>query len=220
MNSHAFTFCNVALQALPSGALFWPDQGLLVVSDLHFGKSARLSAVGGAQLPPYDTQATLERLQADLDATRAARVICLGDSFDAAGIDSALPETETLWIAQMQAGRDWTWIEGSHDPGPVAIGGAHRADVTLGGLTFRHIATSAVGEVSGHYHPKLRLNLKGRTLSRPCFLLDRARLILPAYGAYTGGLDCARAPLRDMMGTDARAILTGTRATAVPLPRS
>lgn len=218
MNMHGFLFHGAALQALPSGALFWPQERLLVVSDLHFGKSARLSAVGGAQLPPYDTQATLEKLQSDLDATQAARVICLGDSFDAPGLDRTLPEREALWIAQMQAGRDWTWIEGNHDPGPVSIGGAHRAQVTIGDLTFRHIATGDMGEVSGHYHPKLRLTLRGRSLARPCFLVDDRRLILPAFGAYTGGMDCTRPPLRDLMGAGATAILTGTRAVAMPLP--
>ncbi|CUH78175.1 ligase-associated DNA damage response endonuclease PdeM [Tropicibacter naphthalenivorans] len=219
MKTHGFDFCGARLSALPSGGLFWPDQGLLVVSDLHFGKSARLSAVGGAQLPPYETRETLLRLEADIEATGAGRVICLGDSFDAVGLDAALPEDDRLWITRLQAGRDWTWIEGNHDPGPVSLGGTHLAEVRLGPLVFRHIASDAAAEVSGHYHPKARLALRGGALSRPCFLVDARRLILPAYGAYTGGLSCKRAPLCDMMGPDALAILTGPQPVPVPVAR-
>ncbi|MGR3379196.1 ligase-associated DNA damage response endonuclease PdeM [Salipiger abyssi] len=220
MTGLAFGFRRAELVALGSGGLYWPEQALLVVSDLHFGKSARLSAVGGAALPPYETRETLLRLEADLTATGARRVICLGDSFDAEGIAEALPEDERLWIARLMAGRDWVWIEGNHDPGPVDLGGTHRAEMVLGALVFRHIAVpGAEGEVSGHYHPKARLRLRGRSLSRPCFLLDHARLILPAYGAYTGGLRSDHAALRALMAPEARAILTGPQPVAIPMPR-
>ena len=220
MNTLPFRFRDAMLAALPSGALHWPDERLLVVSDLHFCKSARLSAVGGAALPPYETRDTLLRLEADLEATGAERVICLGDSFDTAQVEGELPEADRVWIARLQAGRSWVWIEGNHDPGPVALGGAHLAELRIGGLLFRHIAThGAEGEVSGHYHPKARLKLRGRTLSRPCFLLDAVRLILPAYGAYTGGLRSDSAALCALMAGDARAILTGPRPVAIPMPR-
>ncbi|SNS33018.1 ligase-associated DNA damage response endonuclease PdeM [Antarctobacter heliothermus] len=220
MNTHPFTFHGAALHALPSGALYWEQTGLLVVSDLHLGKSARLSAVGGAQLPPYETRETLQRLDADLAATGATRVICLGDSFDAPGIDAHLPEDDLLWIARLQAGRDWTWIAGNHDPAPVALTGAHRAEHRDGPLTFRHIATQGTtAEVSGHYHPKARLTVRGRSLTRPCFLLDADRLILPAYGAYTGGLFSDSPVLSALMRPDAQAILTGSRPVAIPMPR-
>ena len=147
-------------------------------------------------------------------------MICLGDSFDTAQVEGELPETDRVWITRLQAGRTWVWIEGNHDPGPVALGGAHLAELRIAGLLFRHIATpGAEGEVSGHYHPKARLKLRGRTLSRPCFLLDAARLILPAYGAYTGGLRSDSAALCDLMAGDARAILTGPRPIAIPMPR-
>ncbi|KUF09811.1 ligase-associated DNA damage response endonuclease PdeM [Pseudoponticoccus marisrubri] len=220
MNTHAFQFHGAALTALPSGALFWAAQDLLVVSDLHFGKSARLSAVGGAALPPYETRETLDKLDRDLAWTGARRVICLGDSFDAPGIDAVLPEEDMLWIRRLQAGRDWIWIEGNHDPGPVTLGGTHRAELTIGPLVFRHIATpDGRGEVSGHYHPKARLILRGRALSRPCFLVDGTRLILPAYGTYTGGLHCDSGPLSALMAPGAEAILTGNRAIPMPMPR-
>lgn len=222
MNSHNFIFGGVGLRALPSGALHWPEAGVLVVSDLHLGKSARLSAQGGAQLPPYETRATLERLDRDLDHSGAGHVVCLGDSFDAPGLDRCLPEDDLLWLLRLQAGRQWTWIEGNHDPGPVALPGEHLAELMLGPLVLRHIAAPQrpdTPEISGHYHPKARLSLRGRGLSRPCFLWDARRLILPAYGAYTGGLWSDDAALAALMAPDACAILTGPRPVAVPMPR-
>ncbi len=216
MTGYAFTLNDAALIALPSGALHWPDAGLLCVSDLHLGKSERLARRGGALLPPYDTRETIARLDADLEVTRARRVICLGDSFDDLAAADALEETDALWLTRLMAGRDWTWVEGNHDPGPLTLGGSHRAEVTSGGLTFRHIAVAgAQAEVSGHYHPKA--TLAGR--SRPCFLLDRARLILPAYGAYTGGLACSDAVFDALFKNPTRAVLTGRKAIVIPRPR-
>ncbi|PTX47980.1 putative phosphoesterase [Gemmobacter caeni] len=214
MDAHAFTFASCALRALPSGALHWPEQSLLVVSDLHFGKSARLARRGGALLPPYETRATLARLDADLEATTAARVICLGDSFDDLTASDEMDEADRLWLLRLMAGRDWRWIEGNHDPGPGNIGGTHLAETRIGPLHFRHIAVAqATAEVSGHFHPKL--TLAGQR--RPCFLLsDPERLILPAYGAYTGGLDCGAAELALLMGPQALVIATGRRCLAVP----
>lgn len=210
---HPFTLAGETLHALPSGALYWPAQRLLCVSDLHFGKSERLARRGGALLPPYETRATLEKLEADIDSTAPAQVICLGDSFDDLAAADGLEEAARLRLARLMAGRDWTWIEGNHDAGPVDIGGTHRAILTLGPLTFRHIADPAESaEVSGHYHPKARI--KGT--SRPCFLLDSARLILPAYGTYTGGLATHDAALRSLMQKGALAILTGPRALPIP----
>lgn len=204
-----------SLRALPSGALHWPDQDLLVVSDLHFGKAARLARHGGALLPPYDGQSTLEKLDADIALAAPRRVICLGDSFDDLSASADLPEPESLWLARLMAGRDWTWILGNHDPGPFGLGGSHRAEARLGGLVFRHIADPAQSlEVSGHYHPKARL----AGLARPCFLADAARIILPAYGTYTGGLWCQDAAF-GFLQPQALAVLTGPRAIAFPMPR-
>lgn len=215
MTAHAFTLSDAALSALPSGALHWPDRRLLCVSDLHLGKSERLARRGGALLPPYETRETLSRLDAVIEATQPETVICLGDSFDDLTAAQSLPEPERLWLARLMAGRDWIWIEGNHDAGPVDVGGTHRAEVTLGPLTFRHIAApAATGEISGHYHPKFSL----RGQSRRCFLLDRNRLILPAFGAYTGGLRHDDAALAGLMGKGAIAILTGPRAIPCPLP--
>lgn len=217
MTAHSFTLNGTNLTALPSGALYWPAQNLLTVSDLHFGKAERLARRGGTLLPPFDTRETLSRLDADIATTNPTAIICLGDSFDDLGAANALAEPDRLWLTRLMAGRDWTWMEGNHDPGPINLGGTHRADLTLGPLTFRHIADPAQSaEISGHYHPKARI--AGQ--SRACFLLDENRLIMPAYGAYTGGLWCDHPCLCALMTPNALAILTGSRAIPIPMPRS
>ncbi len=220
MNVLEFSFRSETLHALPSGALYWPAQTLMVVSDLHLGKSARAARFGGAQLPPYETTETLTRLSTDLAATKARSVICLGDSFDAPMLQSVLPEADLLTLTTLQAGLDWTWIEGNHDPGPVQLGGTHRRSITIGALHFRHIAepTPTPGEVTGHYHPKATLSLRGRSLTRPCFLFDETRLILPAYGAFTGGLHSRNPALTRLMTPNAQAILTGPKPCKIPMP--
>jgi len=191
MNDLSFGFRGETLHALPSGALWWPARRLLCVSDLHLGKSDRMARQAGTMLPPYETQETLDRLAVDLARTDAREVVCLGDSFDdmAASREMARPLVDRL--LGLMAGRRWVWILGNHDPGPVDFGGTHLADYRLGPLIFRHIARpGSMGEVSGHYHPKARIALRGRSLSRRCFLMDGLRIILPAYGTFTGGLDC------------------------------
>jgi DNA ligase-associated metallophosphoesterase len=213
---HALFFHGETLHLMPSGALYWPAQRMLTVSDLHLGKSERLARRGGSLLPPYETQATLEKLDRDLEHTRAETVICLGDSFDDLAALDGIEESSRLWLTRLMAGTSWTWITGNHDPGPIDLGGTHRAELKLQPFTFRHIAEpQETGEISGHYHPKARL--AGQ--SRPCFLADAQRLILPAYGAYTGGLRCEDPVLATLMAKDALAILTGPRALCIPMPR-
>lgn len=216
-SAYTLTLNDHRLAARPSGALFWPDRGLLIVSDLHLGKSERMARRGGALLPPYETRETLARLDAELEATGAARVICLGDSFDDAAALDGMDEPDRIWLLRMMAGREWVWITGNHDAGPIDISGTHRAEVQEAGLVFRHIAEAgARGEISGHYHPKARL--AGRAWR--CFLADPARIILPAFGTYTGGLWCEDAALSSLMGTGALAVLCGgTSARAIPMPR-
>jgi DNA ligase-associated metallophosphoesterase len=213
MNAYVFTFCGTLCHALASGGLFLPDQGVLCVSDLHLGKSDRIARRGGSLLPPYEVQQTLDKLADDLAATGAELVICLGDSFDDLAAAESLDAAMHLRLTSLQAGRRWIWIEGNHDPGPVDLGGSHLAELALAGLHFRHIATDARAEVSGHYHPKHRL--AGQ--SRPAFVMDDNRMILPAYGAYTGGLDSRTPVIRALFGPRAIAILTGHKAIAVPL---
>lgn len=220
MNYLDFTFNTIALRALPSGALWWPDKAILCVSDLHLGKSDRIVRRAGQQLPPYENRDTLDRLSFDLAATKARTVICLGDSFDDLRAAEALQEEERMSIAQLQAGRRWIWIEGNHDPGPVEFGGEHLKHLSVGSLTFRHIACpGSAGEVSGHYHPKVSLQTRGRMISRAAFIYDSTRLILPAYGTYTGGLSTQSAVLGALMHSNALAILTGPVPTCVPMPR-
>jgi uncharacterized protein len=215
--SLALTLAHESLIARPSGALFWSERGILCVSDLHLGKSERMARRGGALLPPYETRETLARLEAEIEATGARTVICLGDSFDDAASLDGLDESDRLWLTRLIAGRDWVWIAGNHDSGPLEIAGSHRAEVRLGGLVFRHIAEpGARGEVSGHYHPKARLAGKAWR----CFLADSARLILPAFGTFTGGLWAQDPVLTGLMQPGALALLIGgTQTRAIPMPR-
>lgn len=220
MNSCTFKLKGESLAALPSGALWWPSRRLLCVSDLHLGKSERAARRSGMMLPPYETRDTLARLQKDLTATAPAAVICLGDSFDDLAAAESLSREEAQWLSALVGGRRWIWVEGNHDPGPLPFGGLQVAEHREGALTFRHIARSgAIGELSGHYHPKARVVLRGQTITRPCFLLDQNRLIMPAYGTYTGGLYSHTPALARLMEPKAVAILCGQTPCAVPMPR-
>jgi DNA ligase-associated metallophosphoesterase len=159
-------------------------------------------------------------LAADLAQTNARSVVCLGDSFDDAEAARSLPEEERLWITRLQAGRRWVWIAGNHDPGPLELGGTHLSELPRPPLTFRHIARpGASGEVSGHYHPKAQIKTRARTITRPAFLVDSDRVILPSYGTYTGGLRSQDDALKSLMRQEAIAILTGRSVHAVPMPR-
>jgi len=216
------TLAGARLKALPSGALWWPEERILAVSDLHLGKSERLARRGGALLPPYETRETLQRLSDEIGRRKPAEVICLGDSFDddaaAEGLDDAGRET----LATLMAGRRWVWIAGNHDPAPIDIGGTALAEVRREGLVFRHIAatrggTGGTGEVSGHYHPKALLTLKGRRIARACFVLGAGRLILPAFGAYVGGLSVRDPAIAGLVGPNATALLLGSGISAIPV---
>lgn len=215
-----FTCQGAVLTALPSGALWWAERGLYCVSDLHLGKAQRIARRGGGMLPPYENHATLQNIQEDIDALHPQTVVCLGDSFDDLSAAQDIDTADHLWITRMQAGRRWIWIEGNHDPGPVALGGTHLAEFEVGPLTFRHIANPAKGaEVSGHYHPKTRLKVRGRNITRRSFLVDQTRVILPAFGTYTGGLWSDHAVLQELMSPQAFAILVGERLHMIPMPR-
>lgn len=219
MNLHHFMLGGVRLSMLSSGALWWDEARLLCVSDLHLGKCLRSARGGGALLPPYETVETLSRLDNDLAATRPATVVCLGDSFDDDSFAGDIGEETALWLTRMQAGRRWIWIEGNHDSRRTAPGGTHLAEVREGPLVFRHIAVAGtVGEVSGHYHPKAAVTGRAGRISRPCLIHDGLRAILPAFGAYSGGLRWTDPVLRSILGPGARAILTGPVPLELPLP--
>ncbi len=214
MNDHVFCLKGAELIARADGSLWWPAVELLCVSDLHLGKSERIARRGGTLLPPYETRETLRRLEEAVDATQAKQVICLGDSFDDLGAAKSVSQETRDTFARLQAGRRWIWIEGNHDPGPIGLGGTHRIELNEAPLTFRHIATAAQGEISGHYHPKANVTGAAR---RPCFLRDENRLIMPAFGAYTGGLSARHDVLTGLMQPNAIAVLTGARCIPVPL---
>ncbi len=220
MKTVDFSLAGAQLSALGSGALWWRDKDLLCVSDLHLGKSERVARRSGTTLPPYDTQDTLIRLEQDLRATNAQTVVCLGDSFDDLDALEALPEENTAWINRLQAGRRWVWIEGNHDPGPIELPGSHLAELPVPPLTFRHIAKDGKsGEISGHYHPKVRVQTRHRGISRPAFLFDVDRVIMPAYGTFTGGLRSTDKAFETLMRPEAKAIVTGQTPRIVPMNR-
>ena len=192
---------DVTLIADPGGALYWPEQGLLAVADLHLEKGSSFAA-RGQLLPPYDTAATLARL-ARLIAHYAPRcVVALGDSFHDGGGPARLRDDDRDNLRALQRGRDWIWITGNHDPEPaVNIGGAFHETLRVGALTFRHLPTGAEGEIAGHLHPVARIAHRGRAVSRRCFAADSARMVMPAFGAFTGGLNIRDAAFADLFGT-------------------
>ncbi len=220
MTAYDFTFCGAQLSALPTGILWWHAQSLLCVSDLHLGKSERIARRGGTLMPPYEVRDTLNRLSEAIRACDPATVVCLGDSFDDLQALDGLTSADHKHLASLMAGREWIWIEGNHDAGPVDVGGTHLRELSLAELTFRHIAEPAgTGEVSGHFHPKATVRTRGGSITRPCFLIDRRRIILPSFGTYTGGLKTRDPALAGLMDGSALAVLTGRSAVAVPMPR-
>ncbi|QHQ37219.1 ligase-associated DNA damage response endonuclease PdeM [Algicella marina] len=219
MSSTSFTLQDARLTARGTGSLWWEDARLLCVSDLHLGKAERMARRGGTLLPPYDTRETLARLNSELTELEPQTVICLGDSFDDGLAAEHLDESDRIQIGTMMAGRRWFWVEGNHDPGDLGLGGTAVDALERGPLTFRHIAQAGAqpGEVSGHYHPKIGVHTRAGRVTRPCFVYDTRRLILPAFGAYTGGLSADDPALNTLFGSDACCILTGRRTSTVPL---
>ena len=178
----------VSLIADLSGALYWSEERLLVVSDLHLEKGSSFAA-RGILLPPYDTAATLARLGAVIMRTNPRTVIALGDSFHDREAHERLADTDRDAIAVMQSGRDWIWIAGNHDPlPPVTLRGSVAEEIAIGAISFRHQPTGAAGEIAGHLHPKARVATRGRPIDRRCFACDGVRAVMPSFGAYTGGL--------------------------------
>lgn len=188
---HTLTVAGVTLIADPAGAVYWPDEGLLAVADLHLEKGSAF-ATRGVLLPPYDTAVTLGRLSHIVTRYAPRLVIALGDSFHDGGGAARMADPDRAALAALQHGRDWLWIAGNHDPDPAAgVGGRFADMLALGPLTFRHEPSviAADGEIAGHLHPQARVARRGRAVSRRCFAANERRLIMPAFGAYTGGLN-------------------------------
>lgn len=195
--------------ALPQGALFWPARQALLVADLHLEKASWFARLG-QMLPPYDSIATLADLTAVAAATAAREIWCLGDSFhDRHGCDR-LPERARLMLTGLTASTHWTWITGNHDPGFADhCGGAIVDEAVVDGLVLRHEAdpTDTRPELSGHFHPKLRITQRGRQVSRRCFVASERKLVLPAFGALTGGLDVNHPEIVRAVGSQAQALI-------------
>jgi DNA ligase-associated metallophosphoesterase len=209
-----FSFSGHELMALPQGALFWPARRALLVADLHLEKASWFARLG-QMLPPYDSIATLSDLSALVASTGAGEIWCLGDSFhDAHGCDR-LPEAARALLIGLTAVTRWTWITGNHDMGFAgadlvgACGGAVVEEAEVDGLILRHEADPAEArpELSGHFHPKLRITHRGRQVSRRCFVATETKLILPAFGALTGGLDAHHPEIVRAVGTGAQALV-------------
>ena len=191
------------------GALFWPSQNALLVADLHLEKASWFARLGQF-LPPYDSLATLTMLARDIDRSGATTLYCLGDSFhDRFGCDR-LPDDARALLTSLTGRLDWVWITGNHDAGFADhCGGRIEEELTIDGVALRHEAVvgDPTPEISGHFHPKLRLHMKGRNVSRRCYVASTTKLILPAYGALTGGLDAHHPEILKKVGAGASALI-------------
>jgi hypothetical protein len=203
------SFGGQALMALPQGALFWPQRQALLVADLHLEKASWFARFGQLR-PPYDSIATLSDLTALATATNAREIWCLGDSFhDSSGCER-LPERAQDMLRDLTTKRDWVWITGNHD---VALadhcGGSIVSEAVVDGLVLRHEADPKESrpELSGHFHPKLRLSVRGKRVARRCFVATTDKLILPAFGSLTGGLDANHPEICRAVGTGAQALV-------------
>ncbi|MBV9786273.1 MAG: ligase-associated DNA damage response endonuclease PdeM [Acidisphaera sp.] len=197
----------------PAGALIWPEARLLAVADLHLEKGSSF-ARRGHLLPPWDTRATLDRLSLLLRRYHPRTIVALGDSFhDAAGAGRMLPGEAALLGAMTEAAR-FIWVTGNHDPAPPAgIAGEPTDEYRQGSLLFRHIGRGSpaegTGEICGHHHPKASVPARGCAVTRPCFVADGRRIMLPAFGAYTGGLDVGSHAIAALFPRGGRVFLLG-----------
>lgn len=199
--SEPLQIAGVTLIADPDGALYWPTEGVLAIADLHLEKASSY-AERGVFLPPYDTVATLMRLARLMTRYNPRCVIALGDSFHDGRGPSRLADQDRAGLLALQSGRDWIWITGNHDPDPATgIGGSFGGTLQIGALSFRHEPTGGFGEVAGHLHPVARVSHRGQTIGRRCFAADGERVVLPAFGAFTGGLNVRHEAFDAVFGT-------------------
>jgi hypothetical protein len=203
------SFAGETFLASASGALFWRSREALLVADLHLEKASWFARLGQL-LPPYDSHATLTALAQEVNRTGATRLYCLGDSFhDRFGCER-LPASSRALLEELTGRLDWTWIVGNHDPGFADhCGGQIVEEAEVGGIVLRHEAAAGDPrpEMSGHFHPKLRLSVNGRRISRRCFVASERKLILPAFGSLTGGLDARHPEIVRAVSGDAVALV-------------
>lgn len=172
-------------------ALYWPRHKALLLADLHLEKGSSY-AQNGQMLPPYDSLETLKRLEKLSKIAALNMVICLGDNFHDTGGETRIAEYPANLLRQMTAKFNWIWIIGNHDPLLEArYGGTCREEMRLDNIYLRHAADPAFSgfEISGHFHPKIHIMSNKRSISRRCFLKTDKKIIMPAFGAYTGGMD-------------------------------
>ncbi|MGV8995511.1 MAG: ligase-associated DNA damage response endonuclease PdeM [Parvibaculaceae bacterium] len=202
--SPALRVCGAALTVLAEGAIWWEAEKTLVVADLHFEKGSSFAARGIA-LPPYDTRTTLTRLKTLATKLNPIRLIALGDSFHDRSAETRMSEADADALIALTQSSDWIWITGNHDPVPPRrFGGAVHEELSLGPLTFRHEpqVAPATGEIAGHLHPVAAVRVRGRRLRRRCVMSDGTRAILPAFGAYAGGLNVLDVAYHKLMPHD------------------
>lgn len=215
VNAFDFACAGERLQALPQGALWWPARRLLAVADLHLEKGSSYAVAARKLLPRHDTRQTLAALGALIDALAPATVMCLGDSFHDREAVARLADEERGEIERLTRRTRFVWIAGNHDPAPPpASWGEVAEEIDEAPLVFRHEAQfgPVTGEVSGHYHPVAALTVRGRGFRRRCFLTDGHRLILPAFGAYAGGLNALDPAIAQLFPDDYDALLVGRDA--------
>ncbi|HEU0067462.1 MAG TPA: ligase-associated DNA damage response endonuclease PdeM [Sphingomonas sp.] len=204
-----FSFCGHDLMALPQGALYWPARRALLVADLHFEKASWFARFGQL-LPPYDSIATLADLTTLADATAAVEIWCLGDSFhDVEGCERLPPRAQAM-LRDLTDRLRWVWITGNHDPAIADhCGGEIAREMVVDELVLRHEADPRERrpELSGHFHPKLRVTVRGRRVARRCFVASTTKLILPAFGALTGGLDAGHPEIVRALGAPGQALV-------------
>ncbi len=194
-----------------AGALWWPSERALVFADLHFEKGSAY-ARGGQLLPPYDTRTTLKRMAVLFDIYKPSLAIALGDSFHDRDAANRLDDFERASLAGLGSRAEWIWIAGNHDPVPPSwLSGTITEEVAIGGLVFRHEpdGAGARGEIAGHLHPCKTVTRRGTSLRRRCFASDGLRLVMPSFGAYTGGLDVRDIALRSLFPRDFLAYVLG-----------
>ncbi len=195
----------------PAGALYWPAQRLLVVSDLHLEKGSSF-ARRGMLLPPWDTKATIDRLVLLLRHWRPSVVVALGNSFHDTGGAARMPPGEAARLRAIAAAMRFVWVQGNHDPHPPEdFGGEWFETYVAGPLMFRHQAApgTSAGEVCGHHHPKAAVPARGGQVCRPCFVADARRIMMPAFGTYTGGLDVTDPAIARLFPRGGRVFLLG-----------
>jgi len=196
----------------PCGGLWWAAAGMLIVSDLHLEKASSYAS-RGQMLPPYDTRATLQRLRALFDQLRPTTVVSLGDSFHDRRSRPRMAEDDVSTVRAMTAAHDWVWIEGNHDPKPPEdLGGRAAVELQMGALTLRHEPSpgNARGEIAGHLHPCARVvGRTGRSVRVRCFAANAERLVMPAYGALTGGLNVLDRAFTPLFGGEMVAAVLG-----------